>query len=217
MGSIFGGIGSLVGVGDKPNVMSPTTLDQYQQYLERLFTRRYPNTFENMLQQLNHAHPRVDRAIQQQLSGRPQDTGHLFRTGILQPALRNFHRAIQPQIEDAFAGQGATFSTRRGQAVTDALSGVYSDAQSQLAQQQFASVESARQRQLQAIGLPLQQTLGQIQGIQGISAPLLQFLGTQTQELAMQPGNRTQIGQGVAAFGQGWGGGSSGGGGGGKK
>ena len=91
-----------------------------------------------------------------QLLGLPQDAEAQFNA-ILEPGLRAFDREIAPRIKEGFAQGGASFSSRRGETISDALEGVISSAQSQFTSQNF----------------PLQQTLGQIQGLGALFNPAL--------------------------------------------
>jgi hypothetical protein len=49
-----------------------------------------------------------------------QDTQNYIQKGLYDPALMNFNQSVVPQIQQGFAGQGATFSSRMGQAISTA-------------------------------------------------------------------------------------------------
>jgi hypothetical protein len=94
----------------------------------------------------------------------------MFLEGLINPAMKNYKGEISDQIDLAFAGQGATMSSRRGQAHADVVSNIYEGGQAQIAQM-LPAIHS----------FPLQQTLGQIQGLSGIGA-----FGSQDINQAMQ-------------------------------
>lgn len=86
----------------------------------------------------------------------------IFRESLLGPSLDMFRRETAPAIGAGFAGIGGTLSSRRGQAVSQALTDIQTGAQAALASQ------------LPAIhAFPLQQTLGQISGVTGIQGGLM--------------------------------------------
>lgn len=66
----------------------------------------------------------------------PNQTAAYFQQSTATPALRNYQQNIAPQIDAAYAGQGATFSSRRGLAQQQALQNMNSDLTSQLASSQ---------------------------------------------------------------------------------
>lgn len=110
--------------------------------------------------------PQVGQAISQGLSGRPsfdispEATAEFFQRGVVDPTLRQFEQQIAPRIGQGFAGLGSSFSSRKGQAIAEALEGVQVGLSSQLAQQQFRNQqieaqlsESAAERQLRTTDL----------------------------------------------------------------
>jgi hypothetical protein len=138
----------------------------------------------------------------------PSRTAELFQSAVADPLLRTFDRDIAPRIRDEFAGQGATFSTRRGEASRRALEDLQSNLASQLAtaqmRNQLSQAEIETQTNLHQAGLnanlqqtgidarragieggfqlerlPLQQTLG-------LSAGLLPYQAMAQQQLDRQ-------------------------------
>lgn len=164
---------------------------------------------------------RADRALSEILRGKPTDTEDFFRKAILAPSLRAFDQEIRPRIDQGFARHGASFSTRRGTEVGRQLGNVQAGAQGQLAALQTQMLESAKRRQLAAVGIPLQQTLGQIGGLSSLSGlgvnPSLSFLRNRSTENILGPAFATPGGgtQALGLLGQLFGGGGFGGGGGG--
>lgn len=146
----------------------------------------FPGARNQLLEQLLNVggDSRTQSALTDLLSGKATNVKPFWRKGVLNPALRQFDREIAPRMEAQFAQHGASLGSRRGSTISQALGDVYSNAQGQLAQMQTAMRESAKQRQLSALGIPLQQTLGQIAGFQTLSQtginPILAFLRSQT-------------------------------------
>jgi len=114
--------------------------------------------------------------LAQRLLGQPiADPDKVFE-GFLAPSLRSFEQTIRPQIEEGFAGRGASFSSRRGTTIANALEGIQTQAQSQFITQ----------------NVPLQQILGQIGGINQLLQPLGQFGLQGTADTFAQPSGGTQ-------------------------
>lgn len=103
-------------------------------------------------------------AIKQALSGQPSYnldpavTDKYFTNAVETPAMRSFQQHVKPQIDEAYAGQGALWSSRRGQAVRTALTDVTTGLNAQRStlayndQQLAASLaENAKNRQLQGV------------------------------------------------------------------
>lgn len=108
----------------------------------------------------------------------------LFREALLGPALESFDRDIAPSIAGEFAAVGGTLSSRRGQTLARERTSVINNATAQLANL-LPEINSA----------PLNQTLGRIQGLQGLQTArltpfqsALQFALTPTRSGAQQPG-----------------------------
>lgn len=126
------------------------------------------------------------------------DPDNVF-AGFLAPSLRAFDQEIAPRIREGFAGQGASFSSRRGEALSRTLGDIQTQAQSQFITQ----------------NIPLQQLLGQIGGINQLLNPALGFSTATTQSSIASPGIGTQLlglagTLGGAALGGGKGGGGAG-------
>lgn len=88
-----------------------------------------------------------------------------FRDSVAAPALRNYQDNILPQLNAAYAGHGAAFSTRLSQAKGKALGDINADLVAQLAQTQLAAqttraqlADSAANRRVQGVQLAQQQT-----------------------------------------------------------
>ena len=108
----------------------------------------------------------MSQALQTQLSGKPsydlspQATADYFTKAVTQPMMKAFDKEIMPRIRSAYAGHGASMSTRRGDAERSSLEDIGSTLSSQLAQSQMQNMglsaqlaESALARQAQGIGL----------------------------------------------------------------
>lgn len=222
----------------KPDIESTSTLSDGQQGIEALLARLLGGGlsggggFGGLQSELltgGQFRGDVNRVIRQALRGKPtrgfsaKNTERVFRDSILDPALRSFDQEIAPRIGQSFAQHGASFSTRRGTETARQLGNLRSDAQGQLAQlvRQNEGIraslsESAKARQLQAAGIPLQQTLGKIGGLGGLNqarfGPALSFLQNRFTSQFGQPGLGSQLlglggTLGGAALGGGFGGG----------
>jgi hypothetical protein len=159
------------------------------------------NVFEPRTSQVNLLTPeqqRISSQLSSQLSalltpGSAQEQ-QLFERGILDPALRTFEQRVQPQISSAFARHGATLGSARGNAISQALTDVFTQAQA-----------SRAGLQQQALGLggqfqqaPLSQTISQ----PGIGSQLAQLGGTFLGAgLFGQPGAQPAGAQGTGLFG----------------
>jgi len=81
-----------------------------------------------MGQSANQFDQATSAMIQSALSGvpgyqiSPEDTASLFEKGVARPMRESFQQNIRPQINEAFASGGATFSSRKGDALSQALS-----------------------------------------------------------------------------------------------
>lgn len=81
-----------------------------------------------------------------------------WREGFVDPVLNSFKSQILPSINSSYSRIGGTLSSRRDKSLADALGNLTAQASGQFAQML---------PQIQAF--PLQQTLGQIQGLGGLS------------------------------------------------
>lgn len=88
----------------------------------------------------------------------PQDTSNYFQQAVANPALAQYQQTTAPAIDAAFAGQGATFSSRRGLAQQQALQNMQTSLNSQLGQAQLANQQL--QYQTQAANVQQQNQLG---------------------------------------------------------
>ena len=183
----------------KPKVEAHSTLSGHQQFLEGKTGNLIYNMLmgggglqNQMMGMLSQSQDMTQGPLKQLLSGKPTGVGDYFRKGVLDPMLRSFDRDIAPRIDESFARHGASFGSRRGTATAQSLSDLHAAAGGQLAQMRTQMAESAKARQLAAVGIPLQQTLGQIGGmmnIQQMGIPAaLQFLQRQSTGLSSTPG-----------------------------
>lgn len=180
-----------------PNIKSSTTLSPFQEIIEgmlgggfgfgpgqigKLFADDFFESklgkfdkgpfFEEgaaneFLQNLRNAPGKSSAALNELLSGAPQDISGLKRS-LETDAFRRFDRFAAPRIQSQFARHGASFGSRRGEAVGRSLGDLQSRLSSQIGGLQTGLIESARNRQLQATSIPLQQALGQIGGFQAL-------------------------------------------------
>lgn len=201
----------------KPDIDAHSTLTPWQEQIQKLLGGSLGQMFgggaaltpalqQSLVKQLmggGVGQKEANVALRQILRG-DQQTENIWNRSVLQPSLRAFDQEIAPRISDSFASHGASFSSRRGATTANALEGVMSSANAQLA----GMVEAGRNRQLAAIGIPLQQTLGQISGFGGLNqaiyGPALQFTGQQTQALTSTPGvgqQGLQLAGGLLGFG----------------
>lgn len=138
--------------------------------------------------QIGASQPGLDQLASQLLSSTTSDSKaqaeRIFREALLNPAMDAFNRDVAPQIAGDYANIGGTLSSRRGQALTRGRTEVVNNATSALAGI-LPQIES----------FPLQQTLGQIQGLGAIQAQrftpfqqALQFALTPTRSAAQRPG-----------------------------
>jgi len=165
-----------------------------------LINQYLPNTFAGA----------SDSAIRSALSGQPAykldpaTTENYFNKAVAAPALKLYNEKIKPQINEAFAAGGATFSTRRGDAMSQALRDMQDSLAGQLAttQQQNQSLsaqlaDSAANRQMQGVGLANQQANQPLLNAAALAQALAPFqqnaqnqLGAQYQEfLRTRPEN----------------------------
>lgn len=112
----------------------------------------------------------------------------MFSEALLGPALKQYDQQVAPRISESFASIGGTLSSRRGSALTGALTDVVGTATGQLAQ---------LLPQIQAF--PLQQTLSQISGLAG-----LQGVEYQPYQQALQLALTPTRGSGQKPQGPGW-------------
>lgn len=103
----------------------------------------------------------------------------MFREGLLNPALRAFDTDIAPRINASFGGISGALSSRRSEALTEALGDVTTQAQAGLAQLLPT-----------AMSFPLQQTLSQIQGLGALESLRYQPFELASR-LATSPTNQT--------------------------
>lgn len=177
MGSAFdtGGLdANFTGVGKQHALFGPLSalfLSQIQSAVPQLAD--ISNQIQGLIPQLTADTSAESKALSERI----------FEDALLQPSLAAFHRDIAPQIGESFAGIGGTLSSRRGQAFSDALSDLHTNAQASLAAQ-LPTIQN----------FPLQQTLSQIGGLgalQGATlAPLsqaLQFALTPTRSFNQTP------------------------------
>lgn len=151
-----------------PDTGNISTLSGPQQGINRLLGQLLGEGFEGF--QGGQA------GLAQRLLGQPvADPDKVFE-GFLAPSLRSFEQTIRPQIEEGFAGRGASFSSRRGTTIANALEGIQTQAQSQFITQ----------------NVPLQQILGQIGGINQLLQPLGQFGTAGTADTFATPSKATQ-------------------------
>ena len=146
--------------------------------------------------------PGFSSALSQALSGSPVGeinlgadvTQQFFEKSIQAPLLRAFDQEIAPRINEAFAGAGASLSSRRGDATTRALEGLQTTFASELARATLANqqleanlnarlMETGARTQAGSLGTalasqnqPLQQTLA-------ATGALLPFQGLAQAEL----------------------------------
>lgn len=134
----------------------------------------------------------------------------IFSKGLMTPAMQQFNQYTAPAIQSQFAGIGGSLSSRVAATKGQVLQGIQSNAQGQLAQMLP-----------QIMNFPLQQTLGQIQGLSGLTqtqwdpfnfASRFATAGTQNNQQVTGPGWGL-LGSviGAAGFAAGAGGGSIGG------
>jgi len=133
----------------------------------------------------------ISGIIQESLSGKPsysvdkQATTDYFQKGLMAPMLREYQNTVAPRINDQFAAAGSLFSTRRGEAQSNALSNITSNATSELAKAvqsnqalEASLAESAKNRQYQGIGLASQMEnlpLTRSQALVSASNPFQQY------------------------------------------
>lgn len=99
----------------------------------------------------------------------------IFEEALLGPSMRAYERDVAPRVSGAFAGIGGTLSSRRDQTLTQGRTDVIKNVQSSLASI-LPQIES----------FPLQQTLGQIQGLGAIQSQRLAPFQSALQ-FALQP------------------------------
>ena len=169
--------------GAPANIFQRSTRNTRQLLIEQLLIQQLGGLFgakgqfggaqRQFLEGLRGVTGLTKNALAEQLSGKPTGAG-----AILTQSLRAFDQEIAPRISRGFASQGASFGTRRGVETSRQLGNLRADFQSQL----VGLSESAKQRQLSAIGIPLQQSLGQIAGLSGLTGlsnrPALGLLAT---------------------------------------
>lgn len=117
------------------------------------------------------------------------DAERIFTEGLLRPSLNRFDKEVAPRIGASFGAYGGSLSSRRGDAMAQALSDVYTTAQASLGQNLLAIRSN-----------PLQQTLAQIQGLGALQNIRYQPFGVAGQ-LATSP----VLGGGGSGAGPGWG------------
>ncbi len=141
MGDMFSGGG----------ISSESTLDDMQHDL--IFPLR------NFAQeQLGRTPEGLDQLMQQLLSSTSKQSTDLaqqtWKQGFLDPVMNSFNSSVLPSINSKFSGIGGTLSSRRTKDLGDAATNMFAQASGQFGQM-LPSIMS----------FPLQQTLGQIQGL----------------------------------------------------
>lgn len=181
-------------------------------------------TADEFLQNLRNAPGRSQGALDSILSGEQQDTSQ-FERDLTTNAFRRFDRFVAPRISSQFGGLSSSLSSRRGETIGRAATDTGSQLNAQIGQLRTGIQENARNRQLTAIGIPLQQALGQIGGFnalrggrlgeqnfflnqrrQGFNEQLapfqtaLGFLGRNSQALSSTPSTGSQVAQGLGGL-----------------
>lgn len=132
----------------------------------------------------------TNSAIQNLLSGKPaynldpQTTTDYFNKSVLTPMMATYNQQIKPQIQQAFAASGRSFSAAKGNALSRSLTDLGVGAQAQLAQGIFQNqsleaqlAQNAVNNQIQGIGLSQQQSMmpyNRISALQGVLQPYQQ-------------------------------------------
>lgn len=146
------------------------------------------NQLRNQLQgyNINPYQREQNLALQNALAGLPsynlQESD--FDSQVTRPLLRTFDTEINPRLQAGFAGQGASFSSRRGYATQQALEDLGTQLASERARfyredRNLAAslAESAANRQLQAVGLAdaaSASPLGRASALQSVLSPYQQ-------------------------------------------
>lgn len=146
----------------------------------------------------------TNSAIQNLLSGKPafnldpQTTTDYFNKSVLTPMMATYNQQIKPQIQQAFAASGRSFSAAKGNALSRSLTDLGTSAQAQLAQGIFNNqslqaqmAQNAVNNQIQGVNLAQQQSLmpyNRISALQGVLQPYQQ----QSQALATANYNQWQ-------------------------
>lgn len=111
--------------------------------------------------QLNKTQPGYDQLLQSLLGSTSTQATDLakqtWQKGFLDPIVNSYQQRIAPQINNQFAGIGGSLSSRRTKDLGDASSNLFAQASGQFGQMLP-----------QIMNYPLQQTLGQIQGLGGL-------------------------------------------------
>jgi hypothetical protein len=110
--------------------------------------------------------PVTKNVIEQLLSGEaaydlsPATTEKYFEDSVKKPLLRTFDEEIAPRLQEGFAAQGATFSSRRGDATRKALEGLQAEMSSKLAEANYNNqalaanlADNAKNRQATGVSL----------------------------------------------------------------
>lgn len=120
----------------------------------------------------------------------PSQTASYFQSAVANPAMANYQQNTAPAIDAAFAGQGATFSTRRGLAQQQALQNMNTSLNSQLGQAQLSNQQAQYNMQGQ-FGQQQNQLGYNLQALQGSladsAAQRQQSAVGQQQQQAMLP------------------------------
>ena len=145
-------------------------LEQYQGQRTADLTQPFQDVQQSLDQGFDIFDSRLDEKTQQVISDilqgeasfdlSPETTADRFQKAVKEPLLRTFDEDIAPRINEGFAGQGATFSSRRGDSQRKALEGLQTQMSAQLAETNYQNqalqaqlAESATNRQLQGVGL----------------------------------------------------------------
>lgn len=112
-----------------------------------------------------------------------------YNNALLGPSMRTFNKTTRPQIESAFAGYGATLSSRRGKTISDAAGDVTANAQAGLAN----FLPQLMNQQIQ--GLNTKANLGF-----ALTQQASQFATTPTLGGSRQAGGSTGLAEGLATM-----------------
>lgn len=147
--------------------------------------------------------PGISAALTRALSGKPSYTPHLgagatanyFKNAVMTPMMHAFNTQVAPKISEGFGGVGA-FSSRRGTALSQALSDMYVSAGQQQANMALQNQQLGAQLNTQlaegAAGRSLQATTIAQQLSQQNAIFPLQQAGAFNQLLAPYQGQREQ-------------------------
>ena len=140
---------------------------------------RWPGALDERPSALEGMPDNIVKALQGLPAARldPATIAELFQQGVASPALREYDRTIKPRIDEAFAGYGTLFSSRKADAARGALEELNANLSAQLAQTQM-------QGMFQNAAMTQQSSQ---QGMQNILA----YLSGSQQAAFVQPGQTT--------------------------